>query len=66
MLTENSLEKFLLNDSKPETCKWKAYHDCIKQLQHGGGYQDLMYNDNVDPVEDTFFGRTRKQKEAVK
>ena len=60
MLTENSLEKFLITDSKPDNCKWKVYHDCIKQLQEG-----LKYHDDVDPVEDTFLGRTRKQKETV-
>ena len=65
MLTENSLEKFLLTDSKPENCKWKVYHDCIKQLRHGGGYEGLKYHDDVDPVQDTLLGRTRKQKEAV-
>ena len=65
MLTENSLEKFLITDSKPENCKWKVYHDCIKQLQHGGGYDGLKYCDDVDPVEDTFLSRKRKQKETV-
>ena len=65
MLAENNLEKFLITDSKPENCKWKVYHDCIKQLQHGGGYEGLKYHDDVEPVEDTFLGRTRKQKETV-
>ena len=60
MLAENNLEKFLITDSKPENCKWKVYHDCIKQLQEG-----LKYHDDVEPVEDTFLGRTRKQKETV-
>jgi hypothetical protein len=27
MLTDNSLEKFLISDSKPENCKWKVCNE---------------------------------------
>ena len=30
-----------------------------------GVYEGLKYHDDVEPVEDTFLGRTRKQKETV-
>ena len=68
--TEDVIERILNmgeDDGEEETkaCKWNKYHQCLKELK-SNKYHGLSFMDDVEPLHETIFDKTRTQQEKNK